>query len=209
VFCVPDKPFRRIARLAIAAAAVLALSGAAQAFEFQGKPMQILGAARAPIGHVAFCAKYPRECAGGGAAVAIQLNAERFAELDRVNRAVNDRIKPTTDLAAFKTAEIWSIPTTQGDCEDYVLLKKKLLVQAGWNAASLLITVVRDQKGAGHAVLTAVTDNGDLILDNQRDGVVPWERVPYQFVKRQSQSNPRSWVFVGTADAGTGVASTR
>ncbi len=45
-----------------------------------------------------------------------------------------------------------------GDCEDYALLKRKMLMQAGWPREALLMTVVRDKKGEGHAVLTVKTD---------------------------------------------------
>ncbi len=35
-------------------------------------------------------------------------------------------------------------------------------MQAGWPREALLITVVRDKKGDGHAVLTVKTDKGDF-----------------------------------------------
>ena len=33
-----------------------------------------------------------------------------------------------------------------GDCENYVLLKRRLLIQSGWPREVLLVTVVRDEK---------------------------------------------------------------
>jgi predicted transglutaminase-like cysteine proteinase len=114
-----------------------------------------------------------------------------------------------TDEELYGVAERWSYPVDRGDCEDYVLLKRRILMDAGWDPAALLITVVRDLKGAGHAVLTVVTDRGDFVLDNQQDGVMPWQSTGYSFVKRQSQSDPKSWVFVGPGNAEGGVASTR
>ncbi len=78
----------------------------------------------------------------------------------------------------------------KGDCEDYVLLKRRMLMQAGWPREALLITVVRDKKGDGHAVLTVKTDKGDFILDNQAENVLLWSETGYRFVKRQSQSDP-------------------
>ena len=48
-----------------------------------------------------------------------------------------------------------------------MLLKRRMLMQAGWPREALLITVVRDKKGDGHAVLTVKTDKGEFILDNQ------------------------------------------
>jgi len=209
MFCVPNRQFIQAAWLAATLAAALGFAAPAQAIEMSSSTMQALGAATPPIGFVAFCARNSRECSGGGGSATVALTPESFAELDRVNRSVNDRISPATDLEMHRTAELWSIPTSRGDCEDYVLLKKHVLIQAGWSPSSLLITVVRDQHGEGHAVLTVVTDKGDLVLDNQRDSVTPWQRTPYRYVKRQSQANPRAWVYVGTADAGSKVASTR
>jgi predicted transglutaminase-like cysteine proteinase len=94
--------------------------------------------------------------------------------------------------------ERWSYPDDgKGDCEDYVLLKRRMLMQAGWPREALLITVVRDKRGDGHAVLTVKTDKGDFILDNQEEQVLLWSETGYRFVKRQSQSNPNHWVALG------------
>jgi len=53
---------------------------------------------------------------------------------------------------------------------------------------------VREANGNGHAVLIARTDRGDLVLDNQDGRVLLWKDTPYEFVKRQSQTDPRKWV---------------
>ena len=53
------------------------------------------------------------------------------------------------------------------------------------------MTVVRDEKGEGHAVLTARTVQGDFILDNKVDEVKAWHRTRYDFVMRQSYLNPQ------------------
>ena len=44
-----------------------------------------------------------------------------------------------------------------GDCEDFVLLKRKKLIAGGFSPSDLLITVVRKPDGEGHAVLTLRT----------------------------------------------------
>ena len=103
-----------------------------------------------------------------------------------------------TDMDHWGVVEKWSYPDDgKGDCEDYVLLKRRMLMQAGWPREALLITVVRDKKGDGHAVLTVKTDKGDFILDNQEEQVLLWSDTGYRFVKRQSQSNPNNWVSLG------------
>jgi predicted transglutaminase-like cysteine proteinase len=113
----------------------------------------------------------------------------------KVNAWVNEAIKPMTDLEHWGVVERWNYPDDgYGDCEDYVLLKRRMLMRAGWPREALLITVVRDKKGDGHAVLTIKTDRGEFVLDNQEPQVLPWSKTGYRFVKRQSQSDPNVWV---------------
>jgi len=69
-----------------------------------------------------------------------------------------------------------------------------MLIARGWPVSSLLLTVVRDEKGDGHAVLTARTLQGDFILDNKFEDIRLWTRAPYEFVMRQSYLNPQVWV---------------
>jgi predicted transglutaminase-like cysteine proteinase len=111
---------------------------------------------------------------------------------------VNESVKPMTDIEHWGTIEKWSYPDDgYGDCEDYVLLKRRLLIQAGWPREALLITVVRDRRDEGHAVLTVKSDRGEFILDNQAEAVLPWFETGYRFVKRQSQKDPNVWVSLG------------
>jgi predicted transglutaminase-like cysteine proteinase len=63
------------------------------------------------------------------------------------------------------------------------------------------MTVVKDEHGEGHAVLTAKTDHGEFVLDNMHDRVKAWNDVPYRFVKRQSQTDPNVWVQIGEPTA--------
>jgi predicted transglutaminase-like cysteine proteinase len=173
-------------------------------------PLVVTGAAEAPIGYVQLCSDLPEECMNPqGRGRRVVLNQKTWADLERVNLDVNAEISPATDLELFGVLEYWTIPDVAGDCEDYVLLKRKRLIAAGWPAEALLVTVVRDEKGEGHAVLTAVTDKGDYALDNQRDDIRPWQTTGYSFVKRQSQYDVNRWVYVGPADSVVGVASTR
>ena len=128
----------------------------------------------------------------------VELTKAVAKELERVNRFVNDRIKPMTDLEHYSVVEKWTYPEDGfGDCEDYVLLKRRMLMQLGWPREALLITVVRDKKGDGHAVLTVRTDKGELILDNQVSEILPWHDTGYRYVKRQSQADPNLWVALG------------
>lgn len=149
-----------------------------------------------PIGHYEFCKDRPDECAPTPASGPVRLTSARWAQLVAVNNRVNTRIKPVPDLEIWGRPEVWSYPDQVGDCEDYVLLKRRMLMQQGWPAASLLITVVRQTNGDGHAVLTVRTDRGDYVLDNLEPSVLLWNRTPYQFVKRQSETDAGQWVSI-------------
>jgi predicted transglutaminase-like cysteine proteinase len=155
--------------------------------------------ARPPIGWVQFCQDRPWECrAEASAPRDVDLTKAARDEIERVNRFVNERIKPLTDLEQYGVVEKWTYPESgYGDCEDYVLLKRRMLMQLGWPRAALLITVVRDKKGDGHSVLTVRTNRGELILDNQVETILPWAETGYRFTKRQSQSDPNIWVSLG------------
>ena len=166
---------------------------------------------RPPIGWVEFCTENPKECTTAPSSPRdVVLTPKAWKDLVRVNRWVNETIKPVTDLEQWGVVEKWSYPDTgKGDCEDYVLLKRRMLMQAGWPREALLITVVRDKKGDGHAVLTVKTDKGDFILDNQAEHVLLWSDTGYRFVKRQSQSDPNVWVALGDPRPATATATAR
>jgi predicted transglutaminase-like cysteine proteinase len=149
-----------------------------------------------PIGYVTFCRENRAECRPGRRfADQIQLTAAKFQEIEDVNRTVNTTVAPITDLELYGKAELWTYPAAnKGDCEDYVLLKRRLLIELGYPESALLITVVRDENNEGHAILTVRTDKGDFVLDNKRRDVMRWAETPYTFVKRQSERNPLVWI---------------
>jgi len=156
----------------------------------------VSGSAAPPFGWVEFCTREPHDCPNTRTAPHdITLTPEAWATLVQVNNSVNETIKPLTDLEHWGVVDRWSYPDDGfGDCEDYVLLKRRILIQAGWPRESLLVTVVRDKKDEGHAVLTVTTDKGDYVLDNQQDEILLWWETGHRFIKRQSQSNPNVWV---------------
>jgi predicted transglutaminase-like cysteine proteinase len=104
----------------------------------------------------------------------------------------------------------WSYPDDgYGDCEDYVLLKRRMLIQSGWPREALLVTVARNEKDKGHAVLTVTTDKGDYILDNQNKNILLWSETRYQFVKRQSQADSNVWVSLSNQQRAIATATSR
>lgn len=164
--------------------------------------MRVFGTAYPPFGFVQFCERMPVECQAGTIVEArIAATPDRLSELDQVNRAINRQIVPTTDLELYGTNEYWTIPSTHGDCEDYVLLKRRVLIERGWPPSALLITVVRDDQGEGHAVLTARTQHGDFILDNKTSDMKLWHQTGYRFVMRQSYINPKLWMSLEAGES--------
>ena len=138
------------------------------------------------------------------------LSQKAWKDLVRINKWVNDSVKPMTDMDHWGVIERWSYPDDgYGDCEDYVVRKRRMLMQAGWPRQALLITVVRDLKGEGHAVLTVKTDKGEFILDNQEDQILLWSETSYQFVKRQSQADQNVWVSLGDNRPAIATAASR
>ena len=200
---------------ALAISAGSSLAGEKVASLYSGPPTDrvvyasVGDATRAPIGWVEFCIEYKPECDTTRSQPRdIVLTERAWADLVKVNDWVNRTIKPMTDLEHWGVVERWNYPDDgYGDCEDYVLMKRRMLMRAGWPRQALLITVVRDKKGDGHAVLTVKTDRGEYILDNQENEIVPWYRTGYRFVKRQSQSDPNTWVALGEPRAPVAVSA--
>lgn len=154
------------------------------------------GKALPPIGFVNFCARNPKDCKpeGKGKALKLAMSPERWNLIYQVNTYVNGKIAPVSDQDLYGEPEYWAYPTDAGDCEDYLLLKKRYLEGLGFPAAALLITVVLDERNEGHAILTVTTAEGDFILDNRRNEIRRWRDVDYTFLKRQSPRDPRHWV---------------
>jgi predicted transglutaminase-like cysteine proteinase len=179
---------------------VAVISPATRAPEF----MRVYGSSQPPYGFVAFCERMPQECIVTSSDDSrYRATPQSLSELDEVNRAVNHEIEPATDMEVYGVAEYWTLPTTRGDCEDYQLLKRHRLITRGWPSSALLMTVVRDEKNEGHAVLTARTTQGDYILDNKVDVVRLWNQTPYHYVMRQSYMDPKVWVSLDPNDAAT------
>jgi len=159
--------------------------------------MTVGAATSQPIGHYDFCQRYASECAVRTRhPSAVKLTQKIWNMILDVNLSVNARIEPTTDMELYGQEEYWEYPVWAGDCEDYVLQKRRELHALGLPLSSLLITVVRKPDGEGHAVLTIRTDHGDLVLDNLRGEVLNWSDTDYVYLKRQSEHHSGRWVAI-------------
>lgn len=182
-----------------AVAGMLALAGlaATAGARAEGLAMRLNGFTSSPVGYTEFCKAAPAECRAQGAQAAEHLTEARWRDLLEVNTFANRIVIPATDAAFYDKEEVWALPENYGDCEDYVLLKRKWLIEKGWPTGALLISVVFDEVGEGHAVLLVRTDRGEFVLDNKVDTIRPWFETAYRYVKRQSVKDPNRWVSVG------------
>lgn len=149
-----------------------------------------------PIGHYDFCKRYRAECEIRSRAKGPLGTDDQLLELiESVNLSVNEAVAPMSDEEIYGVVEYWEYPDEGvGDCEDYVLEKRRQLMDHGISPSHLLITVVRQSNGEGHAVLTVRTDRGDIILDNLTDEVNLWYETDYTFLKRQSDRHSGRWL---------------
>ncbi|HTN61239.1 MAG TPA: transglutaminase-like cysteine peptidase [Devosia sp.] len=153
------------------------------------------GTTSIPVGHAEFCKSHRDECRPNATVVpAVNLNEALWSQLLTVNAGVNQSVVPVSDEDLYQVAEFWTYPNGYGDCEDIALEKRRELIAAGWPVSTLLMAVVRERNGDGHAVLMVRTDRGDLVLDNQEGTIRVWNETPYHYIKRQSQADAGQWV---------------
>ena len=206
--CVQIRPAGVLSTISAAAkggliALTLVLGGATQAqtvASLPGKAQAIdnSGSARPVAAWTDFCRRHPSECAVNAAEPAkIAMTPEIWSAIVSVNRRVNARIKPTTDKAHWGVIDRWDFPDDdRGDCEDYQLLKRRILAERGLPRRAMRMTVVIDELNEGHAVLMIRTDRGDYILDNKTNAVLPWDQTGYVYVKREGHDST-AWTSLG------------
>lgn len=203
-----------------AGAALLALAAASAAAIAAGPPRdapgematrfaETRGGTLPPVGFVTFCGHHPEECSAAGhhAGALMRMPLRRWQQATEVNRMVNAKVAPVSDQELYGQKEYWAYATDAGDCEDYALLKKRMLERLGFARSALLITVVRDERDDGHAVLMLRTEQGDFILDNRRDEIRHWSEFDYTYLKRQSERDPKEWVSLGGGHDTAGIVA--
>ena len=161
-------------------------------------PIASMGAARPLLAWTKFCDSNPVECAVDVTEPdVIELTPQIWKTIVSVNQRVNASIKAVTDADHWGVVDIWGFPDDgRGDCEDFQLLKRRILAESGLPRRAMRMTVVIDELGEGHAVLVVRTNRGDYVLDNKTSSVLPWGRTGYVYIKRASQDHV-GWVSLG------------
>jgi predicted transglutaminase-like cysteine proteinase len=140
-----------------------------------------------PTGFKVMCVLHAAECRGGGAK-SVKLTDELMELLERVNAEVNSSIAPVRESAE---RDVWTPGASRGDCEEYVLAKRRALIRNGI-PASALSYVYALRNGGGHAILAVHTSGGSFALDNMSGRVKPLGRTGYRIVSL-SGPDPTVW----------------
>jgi predicted transglutaminase-like cysteine proteinase len=207
VASVDAMPMRSLARLLLTIViAVLAVLSVIYPARVQASEIHRADAAWIPIADgnaqptaawSEFCERDPAECAINQAEPeTIGLDDQAWKAIVTINKRVNAAVSPREDIHHWGVVDRWDYPDDgYGDCEDYQILKRRLLVEAGLPRRALRMVVVLDELGQGHAVLAARTDQGDFILDNKRDAVLPWRQTGYVYIKSEGDRTD-AWVWL-------------
>lgn len=203
------RPIGRVAIPAVISLIAYFASSVARA----GEPYEPLGAPTSapPSGWLQFCDTYSTICDTKSLPpLDVVVDNDAWSNLRRINLWVNHNINPETDMDHYGMIQWWRYPDDgAGACHSYALLKRRILLQAGWPRQALLMTIVHESDGEGHAILTVATDRGDYILDNLTDKILPWSQTPYSYYMRQSQSDPNAWVWIKDDHAAFPTSSVR
>jgi predicted transglutaminase-like cysteine proteinase len=149
-------------------------------------------AQRAALGLAAGLMIFPLASAQAKPSRSFVLTAERMSQLQQINSHVNGTIREVSDLEQYGREDVWALPTGgMGDCEDFAMLKRKMLIERGWPASALSISVGATAQGEAHAVLLVATAQGQYVLDNLTSSILSPEGTGHVFYARQSG---RGWV---------------
>lgn len=108
--------------------------------------------------------------------------------LNNVNFSVNNDYFYIPDIDQYNKTEHWTIMPENGggDCEDFALTKRKILLEE-LPKPSLRLATCWTERGEYHAVLIVTTDMGDYVLDNRYKFIMPWESLRYKWHKMQDE----------------------
>ncbi len=134
----------------------------------------------------------------------INLDEPTMTMVIALNDRVNHAIKAETDQDIYHVGDYWVAPGlapgARGDCEDFALEKRRLLIASGIPAAALSIAIVRTPAGEAHAVLVLSARQGDYVLDNLHGEVKGWQLTGYSWISRQAPGDDLGWVSLAPAN---------
>jgi predicted transglutaminase-like cysteine proteinase len=161
----------------------------------------------APFQHVRFCIRYPADCKSDPSEKErIGLNAETLELLKRINHSVNTSIAPTLKSYGTDLQDSWTIAPSTGDCNDYAVTKRHMLLESGLPSKALRLSVVKTPSGIGHLILVVATTRGDIVMDNLTEVIRPWQTTGYLWLKIQSASDSKYWFEIKAPTTGPSMS---
>lgn len=167
--------------------------------------------ANVPKAYIELCKQDAYVCNSVSLKKSIDISKDNSTRIYLINYIVNSSIVYTGDDVQYGVDEKWvdTPASNRGDCEDYAITKKRMLLNAGFPASALLITLIYGRQIVagkdmpwGHAVLVVVTSEGDYVLDNYTNEIYAWQDTTYPFYSRQSQTQQDKFVkIVAPTDA--------
>jgi predicted transglutaminase-like cysteine proteinase len=165
--------------------------------------------ARPPGGYIQLCNDDPRECERAPAPARVRATQGILEVIREADRRVHQRVVYITDEEQFGTPENWRFPDNGlGDCEDFVLAKKRELMARGIPEGAmqfvyLIIKVAGREEGHLILAIQMESETGhpfEIYLDqnNNHGGTVFTRRTldpGYRLIKRQSLTDPNIWVL--------------
>lgn len=120
--------------------------------------------------------------------------------LSSINQHINWKITSRRDEDLYGVSDFWMTPLeaggSSGDCEDFVLQKRRALIEAGLPSSTLSIAIVKTSRGEPHAVLLVNTTRGEYVLDNRSNRILLWWLAPYTWEQRQISGRAYHWAQV-------------
>lgn len=142
-----------------------------------------------------------------------RLTPALWSRLNRINTQVNGALRQQKDLESSGQEDYWATPLKTGgavgDCEDFVLEKRRALLDAGVSPRALNIAVVTTRWGETHAVLLVATHKGEFVLDNLSSWVTPWREAPYRWRQRQVNGEAFTWAMAAPDQGAAGPRNGR
>lgn len=137
----------------------------------------------------------------------IEVSTDMLPAVKKINLQINNKITWQSDIDRYGLEERWTMPLAfdlgrYGDCEDFALEKRRLLLEMGVPAGALALATTTSKATGSHALLVIRTTQGDYVLDNTTPWVLPWTETDYQWITIQEGSNLLQWRAVASRDTG-------
>lgn len=118
-----------------------------------------------PMGYNLYCLRHIDECPSRGPHI-VRLTPALRALIVRVQYQVNSEIIPRRE-----DVDVWQADVRYGDCDDFVMTKRRRLIKAGIPPTAMGISVFKVH-GVNHVTLLVHTTGGIFELDNLRRDVL-------------------------------------